>query len=224
MFFNKEVVVQFLYPSVRQFPFDAVCEQIVRELEKRNWMVPGLEVEFREYGVFRLVSEIRHRDFRLYFCRVQRTLPGGDWNDVAGVMDLVIPKKHLSVYEDESGPRFYLYVGDDYERDRERFLRGLKCSSNLYGEPRWYLEYKGECHCGSGSDNWVDRAPHTHTGCRSPRLVHTNDLNREYDPVGDEPKFFHTAEVLDEFKNYLEQVVLSMILSHPEAGPPVVTT
>ena len=41
---------QFLYPRSRQFPFDEIAENIVRALEKRNWNVPGIEVEFDTYG------------------------------------------------------------------------------------------------------------------------------------------------------------------------------
>ena len=41
---------QFLYPYSRQFPFDEVAEKIVRAIEKRNWKVPGITVEFDIYG------------------------------------------------------------------------------------------------------------------------------------------------------------------------------
>lgn len=228
--------MQFLYPSVQKFPFDSTCEQIVRELEKRNWQVPGINVEFHEYGSaaqkFRAVSWIKSQDFKLWFCRVQRLLPGGRWNDTAGVTEIVIPKKELHVYEDESGPTFYLYVGNDYERDREKFMNGSKVNSKLNGEPKMYLEYKGGCDCRAtggasfeavsfltatltGDAEKLARMTHTHSGRRPPVLVHTNDLNREYDPEGDEPKLFRTSEVMAEFKQYLEEVVLKMIVSCP---------
>ncbi len=208
--------IQFLYPSVRQFPFDSSCEQIVRELEKRNWKVPGISVEFHEYGSgaqkFRMISWISSRDFKMWFCRVQRHIPGGRWNDTAGVSKIVIPKKELNVYEDESGPTFYLYVGDDYQRDREMFMNGSKVNSKLHREKKIFLEYTGSCDCESGKK--FSLTAHTHSRLRSPLLVHTNDLGRQYDPEGDEPKAFKTVEVMKEFKIYLEEVVLQTIKSH----------
>jgi len=233
---ERSSTMKFLYPSVQQFPFDSTCEQIVRELEKRNWQVPGINVEFHEYGSgaqkFRAVSRIKSQDFKLWFYRVQRTMPGGRWNDTAGVTEIVIPKKELHVYEDESGPTFYLYVGDDYERDRDKFMNGSKVNSKLNGEPKLYLEYKGGCDCRAtagaafeavgfltatltGDSEELSRMTHTHSRRRPPLLVHTNDLNREYDPEGDEPTLFRTATVLAEFKQYLEDVVLKMITSYP---------
>lgn len=212
-------MIQFLYPNVRQFPFDETCEQIVRELEKRNWQVPGIDVEFREYGSgeqkFRAVSWIKSQDFKLWFHRIQRTIAYGQWNDIAAVSEIVIPKKELYVCEDESGPTFYLYVGNDYERDREKFMNSSKIHGKRDGKPKMYLQYKGECHCHSDSDDWFAKLPHTHQGRRPPLLVHTNDSDREYDPEGDEPTFFSTNVVMEEFKQYLEEVVLQMIVSHP---------
>jgi len=233
---EKSNQVQFLYPSVQQFPFDSTCEQIVRELEKRNWQVPGIIVEFYKYGSgaqkFRFVSQISGQDFKLWFCRVQRTIPGGHWNDTAAVTELVIPKKELHVYQDESGPTFYLYVGNDYKRDRKKFMNSSKVNCKLNGEPKMFLKYKGECNCqaaagatfeGVGFLNamFMDdtkelaRMAHTHRGRRSPCLVHTNDLGRQYDPEGDEPKFFATAGVMGEFEQYLRDVILQAIMLCP---------
>lgn len=225
-------MIQFLYPSTRQFPFDEACGQIVRELEKHNWQVPGIEVEFHEYGFgsqkFNMVSRIKGRYFRLWFCRAQRTI-NRQLNDIAAVADIVIPGKELHVYKDEAGPNFYLYVGDDYERDRKKFMNGQKIHSKLKGEPKMYLRYDGGCDCRvtagasfdaigfldanlTGDAEKLARLTHAHPGRRSPLIVHTNDLGREYDPEGNEPKFFRTAEVMEEFKQYLEEVVLNMIV------------
>ena len=64
---------QFLYPRSRQFPFDEIAENIVRALEKRNWNVPGIEVEFDTYGSgeakYKYVKRITGKDFILYFMR-----------------------------------------------------------------------------------------------------------------------------------------------------------
>lgn len=202
--------MQFLYPTSRQFPVDEVCEQIVRELEKRNWKIPGIEVEFHEYGSgeqkFRNVNRIKSKDFQLWFCREQGRIPDTHRNDFAAVTEIVIPEKELRIYDDESGPNFYLYVGDDYESDRERFMNGSKVDSKLYGEPKTYLEYTGS----------FDLRRRTRYSNRRPSLlVHTNNSGRQYDPEGEEPKSFRTDEVMEEFKKYLEEAVLGMINTIP---------
>jgi hypothetical protein len=194
----------FLYPTSRQFPFDEVCDRIVGELEARNWDVPGVLVAFSAYGSgdekFRHVREIKGLDFRISFGRVQGLLgTSRQWSDVAGVTRVSIPGKEINVYEDESGPTFNLYVGRDWEKDREAFFGGFKVNSKYNGEPRLYLQYKG---------NGYGRV-------RPPFLNHTNDLGRQYDPEGDEPQRFRTHEVLEELKNYLIDNVLSLILAHP---------
>ncbi len=207
-------MIQFLYPTSLQFPVDGVCSIIVKALEERNWQIPGIDVEFHEYGSgeqkFRHVSQITSQDFKLRFGRKQHTMPGGQWNDIAAVTEIVIPKKELHIYNDESGPTFYLYVGNDWEQDRDQFMNALKVHSKLDGRPKIYLRYSGACRCG-GITDW----PHTHAGRRSPLLEHTNDLGREYDPEGDEPTCFQTQRVLEEYEQYLEQVILKRIVSYP---------
>ena len=68
----------FLYPHSRQFPFDEVAEKIVRALEKRNWNVPGISVDFYTYGSgeakYKMVNHIIGSDFKLSFCRSQGKL------------------------------------------------------------------------------------------------------------------------------------------------------
>lgn len=58
---------KFLYPHSRQFPFDEVAEKIVRELKKRNFDIPGIEVELDSYGSgeekYIYVSMIKGADF-----------------------------------------------------------------------------------------------------------------------------------------------------------------
>ncbi len=226
----------FLYPRSRHFPFDEVCEQIVRELEKRNWSVPGMDVSFEVYGSgeqkMTYVGKIKGDDFQIRFGRPQALLPGGRYNDVSAASTIHIPHKELHVYNDESGPTFYLYVGSDWEKDREDFFNGSKVNSKLRGRPRTYLQYTGGCNCrtiaGAAFEavgllsamitrdaQTLARMTHTHSGRRSPLLVHTNDLNREYDPEGKEPALFKTANVMDEFRQYLSDVVLCSILAQP---------
>lgn len=198
----------FLYPTSRQFPFDEVCEQIVRALEERNWDVPGIEVEFDIYGSgaeqFRLVRNLRGDDFKLWFCRPQQRL--GSWNDTAAVSKINIPKMEISVYEDESGPTFYNYVGNDWEQDKDRFMHSSKLHSKLHGEQRWYLAYKG---------GWTNE--YLYRG-RPPLLKANSDLDRQYLPESDEPTSFVTKEVFAVFTQWLETNVLARILDQPAAA------
>ncbi len=202
--------MQFLYPRSTQFPFDLACSAIVRELEKRNWQVPGISVSFHDYGSgdlkFRKVDTIKGLDFKIWFCRVQGRIEGSHWNDTAAATEIVIPEKELHVYEDESGPTFYLYVGKDWEADREKFMNGIKVNSKLCGDPRQYLMYKGSADRGG---------KYTYSNQRSPHLVHDDDIGREYSPVRSEPRHFNTDKVMMEFQGYLIDVVRKYIVSQP---------
>lgn len=202
----------FLYPKSRQFPFDEVCDQIVRALEERNWDVPGINVEFDVYGSgdekYRMVHCIKGDDFKLWFCRIQGRL-NLTLNDIAAVTEIVIPKKELHVYEDESGPTLYVYSGKNWSEDKERFLTGSKLDSRRREEPRWYLQYKGACNCDArilGA-----QMTHTHQGDRSPLLIVDHEVNKG------EPRQYRTWDVFHEFTLWLKNDLLAKILEQPAA-------
>lgn len=138
---------KFLYPYARQFPFDEVAENIVRAIEKRNWKVPGIAIEFDTYGSgeakYQLVRSIDGDDFQLYFCRVQEYFNNG-WNDTAALHSVYIPNQGIYVYEDGSGPTYYLYVGKNWGADKKWFMNSAKVNSKLNKEPRRYLRSKGQ--------------------------------------------------------------------------------
>lgn len=195
---------KFLYPRSRQFPFDEVAEQIVRELEKRNFKVPGITVDFDQYGsgelkyqrVFHVVGE----EFKLTFMRIQGLLDG-DFNDIAALSNLYIPKQILNVYSDESGPTYYLYVGENWEADKNWWYEGIKVNAKLDKEPRRYLKY-------IGNNRYHERA--------SKLLIYT-DIDREYSPIEGEPIELNLTQKFDEFTTWLEEHVLQYILSFKEA-------
>ena len=114
----------FLYPISSQFPFDNVTQQIVLALRERDFRVPGIKVELGSYGYlpYDYVKTIEDDDFRLWFCRIQRSL-GDGFNDIAAVSQLNIPGKELSVYDDNSGPTFYLYVGKNWKAEKHGFVK-----------------------------------------------------------------------------------------------------
>lgn len=205
------VTPQLIYPTSRQFPFDDIGERIVRAIEKRNWEIPGISIEFRTYGSgeekYQYISDISGDDFKLHFGRPQGSL-NEHLNNVAALSEVAIPKQIIHVFDDESGPSYCLYVGKNWEKDKKRFMNSLKVHSKMNKEERTYLKYDGN-----------------HSGRRSSYLVHDNDLGREYDPVGDEPRHLCLATVFEEIINWLETNLLTFIMNFSEASqvvyPPV---
>jgi hypothetical protein len=199
-----------LYPHSRQYPIDEVCEKIVRALEKRNWKIPGIQIEFDDNGTgkekYSYVSKIKGEDFKLYFCRIQGRLSA--WrNDIAAINEMVIPKRELHVYEDESGPTSYTYVGHHWEADKDSFMNNSKVFSKRNGKPRTYLQYTGRA-------NLESTRHYLHE--RNIYLVNDDDLGREYKAEGEEPKYFHTDQVFQEVKDWLTANVLKKIESFDE--------
>ena len=204
----------FLYPRSRQYLFDETCENIVRELERRAWSVPGIRVDFDTYDVrgvtYRGVDRLSGDGWELWFCRVQGRL-GRDHNDVSAVAELTIPGKELKVHEDYSGPILYVYAGDNWDRDKDSFVGRVKVNSKLHRRPRLYLYYTGACNC----HNAEDGLRHTHPGQLAPLLTHNNDLGREYDLAEGDVAQYTTRGVFEEFDTWLKNNVLAKILEHP---------
>lgn len=191
---------KFLYPKSRMFPFDEVTEKIVKGLEKRNWSVPGITVDFHTYGSgetkYRRVEYVHGENFKLYFCRPQETLPS-KLNNTAAIHELWIPNEELTVYDDGSGPTYFLYVGDDWNLDKSWFMDSIKVHSKLRKKPRKYIRYKRDLRTVN-------------------ELIYDDDLGREYEPEGDEPRRISIPEMYNRFKTYLEENVLQYIESFPE--------
>lgn len=205
--------MQLLYPKSRQFPFDDACEQIVRALHARNWKVPGFTVTFSYYGsgaqklryVSTIVSDqsaidLGQHDIKLYFCRVQGRLSGGPYNDIAAVNEVRIGSRALRVYEDESGPSYNVYVGDNWERDRSTYWD--RYNAKLNNEPRLCVRYSGR----SGYRN-----------SRATTLEYVKD-HREYAPMGADPQTYDTREVMEGVRAHLQSVILPAIVAYAPAA------
>jgi len=210
----------FLYPTSREFPFDEICSKIIHELEKRNWKVGGIKVEFHTYGTgaekYRMVNSLEGKDFKLWFCRVQRTMWGGRLNDTAAIHQINIPKMELSVYEDESGPSLEVYVGSNWEKDRDSFVHRIKTNSKLNKEPRTYLKYSGSWQTPEES------GPHyVYPGQRAPYLVHDDDLGREYGLTKGDIAYYRTEDVMEIFRQWLFDNLLKKIESTPISQHPL---
>jgi len=194
--------MQFLYPKIRQFPFDEACEQIVRALHARDWKVPGFTVTFRDYGSgaqkLRYVADITsdqsaidlaQHDVRIDFGRPQGLLPGGRWNDVAAVHEVRLPRRSLRVYEDESGPTYNVYVGDAWELDRRTWWS--RPNARLNKDPRLCVSYSGRSR---------------YQSMRAALLEAVED-SREHAPEGDEPRSYRTDAIMAEVRSYLQDVL-----------------
>ncbi len=201
----------FLYPTSRQYPFDKACEQIVRELEKRDWRVPGMTVEFFENGhgdeKYRYLSKVSGDDFVLRFGRRQGRF-GQHWSDSAAINDILIPKWDVSVYEDWS-MSVTAYDGDDWQADKERFMATSKYVR--YDEkPPLRRKYENACDC-SGTLEW-----HWHEG--PPSLVASKDhpvLGRNIDLAVGGPYVCRLQDLFGHIARWLEDNVLSRVLAEP---------
>jgi hypothetical protein len=182
-----------------------VSEQIVRALHARDWKVPGFSISFRDYGsgaqklryVSSIVSDqsaidLAMHDVEIRFGRPQGLLAGGKWNDTAAVDEVRFGKRSLHVYEDESGPTYNVYVGDDWEHDRSTWW--TRPNARLNKESRVCVKYSGS---------------HRYRGQRATALVCDGD-NREYGPEGEEPRSLNTHEVMEEVRSYLQDVLVTI--------------
>lgn len=203
----------FLYPKARIFPFDKVCELIVRALRERKWKVPGIKLDFyySESGAEKYCNllHIKGRDFQLWFQRTQGYLEH-NLEDTAAVSGIIIPGKELLVHDEHPGPSLYVYVGGNWadERERAKFMYATKTASKRKEYPRTYLVYGADW-----DDGWGRSEPWPLL------LAHDNDLGREYDAEGDEPTYYRTDDVFKEVTEWLEGNLLPSILAHPIPSP-----
>lgn len=213
-----------LFPTSRQYPsIDAQADRIVRHLDRVD--VPSLSVKVDDYGLGLMVRRIDSidGDVHLWFCRIQGN--HGRLNDTAALNTLTIGKRSISVYEDYSGPSLRVYAGTDWERDRRTCWWG-GCNTKLYGQPRKYLIYEDsdekERKVRYGKGGMGYSSSFVYAGIAK-YLLANNDLGREYDPVGDEPRLFTTQTVLDEMAAELSAYIDKIVEAYPDLGGYLVT-
>gem|GEM_PF-6953596 len=165
------------------FPFDPVCREIVLALHERDWEVPGVNVQFLSFGSMR--GWLKLWEMRTLNCLLRFSRQGS-----AAVGEIVTPFGHLIV-DDPSRVFFYKYVGRDWRNHRKDFLYRVKIWSRELERPRTYLMYVGK-------------------GQYPTFLNHTNFRGKEYDRSNapEEPERFETQEVMDDFREYLEGLLL----------------
>lgn len=122
-------VPTFLYPKVSSYTGIPIVTDIVKALEKRDFRVPDVFVNFHFNGSgmnrFKNVSTIKYEkmDIRIWFCFVQGSLPGydGRLNDISGLSECHIPQHSVHFYGDRSGNNYFRYIGNDWEIDKKEF-------------------------------------------------------------------------------------------------------
>lgn len=183
---------------------DEPAEKIVRALEAKNWNVPGIKVEFDEYGAnneYKRVLHVRAPDYVLFFCIGKELLDENHYN-TANLHMATIPKKELSVFDDHSGPTLSVYMDKNWEKDKKFwFSDTAKTNSKLWKQPRM-LHYSGSFQ-GSKAEFREECGKYT-PGQLAPYLLHGDD-DREYSPKGKEPEVFETEKVFQEFTDFLNQ-------------------
>jgi hypothetical protein len=110
---------------IKQFPFAQTIEQIVAKLAERNWVFPGIKTTFWDNGAGLM------------------TLCGDDWGILfysyhdkpMWIAQVAIKGMEIAVFDDESGPAFYYYVGKNWERDKEKFILTTKIHSRMDNKP-----------------------------------------------------------------------------------------
>lgn len=181
------------YLVSQQFPIGTVIQRILDAFDERSWRIPWVTWENSPRGdLWRIGGD----DWGITFLGGHPLEP---W-------EVAIKGKELHLFTDESGPRFYYYVGEDWEADRKKFLLSTKVNSKLRSHSRMYLMYKGAFYLPGHP-----RASITYPGRRPPYLVPNNDLGREYDPGPNDPPYFTTAEVFADLASWLEQNVLAKL-------------
>ena len=215
-------VSSFIFPTNRTFPFDETCDLIVRRVVARGGEVPGLFIPVETHGYTNqvMIEGIYGQDF----CIVLSQLPAGPV-----VSRLVIPGKELILWWRDRMLKLNLYVGDDWGRDREFFVReSMKYNARQLGAPRCYLPYCSVCDCSDTFDaafenvgsyvglqmGSADLAPTFHhhpSRWQCPILRYTDTLGTEYQPEDDEPMEFRTDAVLQEFTLWLQTQLLPNI-------------
>ena len=175
-----------------QFPIEVVSAQIVDELAKRNWLLPGIYAEHRGSVPRRITG----KNFRIVFGISTRD------SKILCVTLVNIPMVEVHLYEEKTGPSLYVYAGNNWPNDEERFTDDFKIISKIRLGKRLYLAYRG-------SDSPEKR---THTPNQNPKyLIHDNDSGREYEPAEGDKSYFLAEEVYTEIADWLRRNVLDYI-------------
>jgi len=135
--------MQTIYPGITRFPFEKTAAEIIETLGERDFSVPGIKVRMvsppRWFGKYQVVQSVESDGF--YFRYLPEIAIDSRVFNVSHLAQVNIPRKELHLYPNDSDIVFYLYAGNDWQKDQNRFKRGLKidnCKRNRM--EKWYLK------------------------------------------------------------------------------------
>jgi len=186
-------------------PFEDLGAELVRELARVGWEVPGIDLRFMTTGsgtkvvrsLYGVSGETPAGPFWLRFGNRQGE-DGTRYGCLTGLSEACIPPG-LSVthWSDTGDMSATLYLTEDWARDGAA-LRGIPhVNPKLEGEPKRYLAYKAKR--------------------RASMFKHDDDLGREYSPEGSEPRHLSVAETVLVVREFVQSLVdrLSAMPSAP---------
>jgi hypothetical protein len=157
---------------------DPILDEIYTELFNRSFDIKGLDIEFSAglseqwKDPFKIkLSSINHSDFKINF--------SGSYDNA----DFQYKEREISFYQDDSPISLTTYVGEDWEKDKEKFFAYGKIHSKMNKKEKFYLNYK----CEPGSKEFT----------------HDDDIGREYSPEGEEPFLIPKESEINRLKNFL---------------------
>ena len=199
-----------------------IISDIVDVLKNEDWQIPGVEVELEdeENSVGDNLSfvagiKIINEDFELKIWYTQnrgRYYSPAVPTSMSGLRTLYIqiriPQKLIIMFFD-STVEYVVYTGRTWLEDRAEFSNCWgRESRTLNGKPNSFEVYQAKCFCeeGGNAEMYKDKkpAPHEHPGEVGPYLIYK-------DRKTEEDERLETANVLVEFKQYLEKVQLVLL-------------
>lgn len=180
--------------SRRSAPFEDFGFELVRELSRVGWEVPGIDVEFHAAGrgsdTYRWVSKIsgvtKDGPFELHFASAQKQL-SSHVNQMTGLSAATVPPGlEVHFYSDNSGPSAVHFLTKDWAKDGPELMKIWTTNARLNKEPRRYLKFSRR----HGSFN----------------LDFEKD-DREYEPKGLEPRFLTVMGVTNTVRKFVSGLI-----------------
>lgn len=187
-----------------RLPLENIGSELVHELLRVGWDVPGIDVDISTYGsgenVIRTVRCISGKTedgpFKLEFCEAQEQL--GRYNIMTALSRATIPPGiEINFYGDNSGPSALVYVGKDWKADGDAFMERINVNARLNKQRKTYLRYSGR------GDTHTMRAD--------------NDLGRDYDPMGDQPRSLDAGDIAKKVENFIRNTLMKRLSALPSA-------
>ena len=252
-----------IFPGETRFPFDNIAIKIIEALYERNWQAPGIKVEFNTFGhgrskwiyVNKVIGygpatnapDISNKppkepeskdETELFILKYGRSEGQIDefYCHRGGIHEMIFREEQLTVYCDNSGPTYKLYVGpgsphyppnhDELNKEAERiwYLKldtienQAKMPSEEDARKMFMYDILANMRLNHEpriallySNNGYEAALN-----KNSQMINDPDLERNYRALPSEPQKFSTFKMYDHFTERL-QSILDRILETPPA-------